>query len=51
MDPADRPAARSRQLRDQLRKEAHEDAVQRLKQPLAANETLLEREEEEADAD
>lgn len=51
MDPADRPAARSRQLRDQLRKEAHEDAVQRLKQPLAANEALLEREEEEADAD
>jgi hypothetical protein len=51
VDPADRPAAQTRRLRDQLRKDAHEEAVQRLKQPLAANDVLLERDGEEPDGD
>lgn len=49
VDPGDRPAAQTRRLRDQLRRDAHEEAVQRLKQPLAVNDALLERDGEEAD--
>lgn len=39
------PAATARRLRDELREEAHEAAVQRLKKPLAAGDVLLRREE------
>ena len=41
----DEPAATARRLRNELRNDAHEAAVQRLKKPLAENEELRRREE------
>lgn len=43
LDPQVQPDARVRALRDRLRAEAHEEAVARLRQPLAEEERLLQR--------
>jgi hypothetical protein len=43
-DPADQPDALARRLRDELKADAHEAAVARLKKPLSENNTLMEME-------
>ena len=43
LDPGAQPDARVRALRDRLRTEAHEEAAERLRKPLAEEERLLQR--------